>query len=165
MYQTLHNNNTTWGNANELHSNSIFATLEKKRVHDIQENPEKWLTGQNQQILLEALKSKILMRVEAFVALKQHHDFDINFSDINDIRTVCQRSIFAQKLQILEELEKWSTFIFVSKLTIFSGKKFEKFEFSCLNWSKIVISCFDLGNFRSKSQWFFGLKVPIFDSF
>ena len=34
----------------------------------------------------EALKSKILICVEAFVALKQHHDFDINFSDINDKR-------------------------------------------------------------------------------
>jgi len=43
---------------------------------------------------------------------------------------------FVQKLQILEQLEKWSTFIFVSKLTIFSGKKFEIFEFTRLNWSK-----------------------------
>ena len=29
---------------------------------------------------------------------------------------------FVQKLQILEKLEKWSIFISVSKLTIFSGK-------------------------------------------
>ena len=135
---------TTTTQLEEMQMNSTAtASLllwKKKRVHDIQENPEKWLTGRNQQILLEALKSKILMRVEAFVALKQHHDFDINFSDINDIRTVCQRSIFAQKLQILEELEKWSTFIFVSKLTNFSGKKFEMFEFSRLNWSKMSFS-------------------------
>ena len=122
------------------------------------------MTGQNQQILLEALKSKILMRVEAFVALKQHHDFDINFSDINDIRTVCQRSIFAQKLQILEELEKWSTFIFVSKLTNFIGKKFEIFEFWRLNWSKIVISWFDFGQFSVKIG-FLTLKIHIFDTF
>ena len=55
-----------------------------------------------------------------------------------------------QKLQIHEKLEKWSIFIFVSKLTIFSGGKIEIFEFSRLNRSKIVISWFYLGNFRSK---------------
>ena len=41
---------------------------------------------------------------------------------------------FVQKLQ---KLEKWSVFIFVTKLTIFSGKTFEIFEFSRLNWSKV----------------------------
>jgi len=40
---------------------------------------------------------------------------------------------FVQKLQILEKLVKWSILIFVSKLTIFSGKKIEIFEFSRLN--------------------------------
>ena len=53
-----------------------------------------------------------------------------------------------------------SIFIFVSKLTIFNGKKFEIFEFSRLNWSKIVISWFYLGNYRSKSR-FFCLKILI----
>ena len=38
-----------------------------------------------------------------------------------------------QKYKILEKLEKWSIFILVSKLTIFSGIKFEIFEFSRLN--------------------------------
>ena len=42
-------------------------------------------------------------------------------------------SFFVQKIQILVKLEKWSIFIFVSKLTIFSGKNFEIFEFSRLN--------------------------------
>ena len=54
--------------------------------------------------------------------------------------TVCQSSIFCQKMQIFEKLEKWSIFIFVAKLTIFRGTKFKIFEFSRLNWSKIVIS-------------------------
>ena len=36
---------------------------------------------------------------------------------------------FVQKLQFLEKLLEWSIMIFVSKLTIFSGKKFEIFEF------------------------------------
>ena len=42
----------------------------------------------------------------------------------------------SKNYKILENLEKWSIFIFVSKLTIFSGKKFEIFEFTRLNWSK-----------------------------
>ena len=40
------------------------------------------------------------------------------------LRPQCvQGPFFVQKLQILEKLEKWSIFIFVSKLTIFSGEK------------------------------------------
>ena len=57
------------------------------------------------------------------------------------IRQKSQRShsdvnfaFLVQKLQILEKLEKWSIFISVSKLTIFSSKKFRNaFEFSRLN--------------------------------
>ena len=59
-------------------------------------------------------------------------------------------SFLIQKLTILEKLENRSIFISVTKLTFFSGKKFEIFEFSRLNWSKIVISCFYSANFRSK---------------
>ena len=70
-----------------------------------------------------------------------------------------------QKLQILEKLEKWFIFIFVPKLTIFSGKKSNRFEFSCVNWSKIdqiqYFVCLTLG----QNLAIFGLKVSIFDTF
>ena len=58
------------------------------------------------------------------------------------LRPQCVRGPFlVQKLQIIEKLEKWSIFISVSKLTLFSGKKKSKYlNFSRLNWSKIVIS-------------------------
>ena len=50
------------------------------------------------------------------------------------VRIQCvEITVFVQKLQILDKLEKSSIFIFVSKLTRFSGKKLEKFEFSRLN--------------------------------
>ena len=49
---------------------------------------------------------------------------------------------FVQKLQILEKFEKWAIFIFCVKVDFFSGKNIEIFEFSRLNWSKIVISWF-----------------------
>ena len=61
-----------------------------------------------------------------------------------DVVSHCVKgSFFVQKLQILEKLAKWSIFIFVSKLTIFGSKKFEVFEFSLVNWSKIV-NCMNL---------------------
>ena len=50
------------------------------------------------------------------------------------LHSVSKVHFFVQKLQILEKLEKWSIFMFVSKLTIFIGKNFELFEFSRLNW-------------------------------
>ena len=49
-------------------------------------------------------------------------------------------SFFVPKLHILEKLEKWPIFIFVSKLTLLAVKKLEIFEFSRLNRSIIVIS-------------------------
>ena len=72
-----------------------------------------------------------------------------------DVVSHCVKgSFFVQKLQILEKLAKWSIFISVLKLINFCGKKFEIFEFSRLNWSKIVISLvFWLVNFRSKSRF------------
>ena len=43
-----------------------------------------------------------------------------------DVVTHCVKvPFFVQKLENLEKLEKWSIFISVSKLTIFSGKKIE----------------------------------------
>ena len=51
----------------------------------------------------------------------------------------CKGSFLVKKIQILEKLEKWSIFTFVSKLTIFSVAKFEIFEFSRLNRSKIAV--------------------------
>ena len=57
--------------------------------------------------------------------------------------TQCVKAPFlVQKLQILEKLEKWSIFISVSKLIILAVKNRNAFEFSRLNWSKIVISWF-----------------------
>ena len=57
-----------------------------------------------------------------------------------ELASQCVKGPFlVQKLQNLGKLEKWSIWIFVSKLTIFSGKTFEIFEFSRLNRSKIVI--------------------------
>jgi len=52
-----------------------------------------------------------------------------------------------QELQILEKLVRWSIWIFVSKLTIFSGKKVKMFEFLRLNWPKIVILVLLFGQF------------------
>ena len=43
--------------------------------------------------------------------------------------SVVKVEFFVQKFQILEKLKKLSISIFVSKLTIFSGKKIEIFEF------------------------------------
>ena len=39
--------------------------------------------------------------------------------------SVSKVHFWLQKLQILEKLEKWSIFVFVAKLSIFSGAKFE----------------------------------------
>ena len=48
---------------------------------------------------------------------------------------------FVQKIQKFEKLEKCSIFIFCVKIDFFwQEKNFEIFEFSRLNWSKIVIS-------------------------
>ena len=41
--------------------------------------------------------------------------------------TLLQKQIFGSKMQIAEKLEKESILIFVSKLTIFSGKKIEMY--------------------------------------
>ena len=67
-------------------------------------------------------------------------------SQLSDSATVCKRSIFVQKLHILEKLEKcWKNgqLLFLCQnwpFGIFSGQTIEIFEFSPLNWSKIDIS-------------------------
>ena len=65
------------------------------------------------------------------VTTMQHHFFQqIKPYSAMSYITQCVKSIFlVQKLQILEKLAKWLILIFVSKLTIFSGKTFEIFEF------------------------------------
>ena len=63
-------------------------------------------------------------------------------------------SFLVQKLQILEKLENGSIWIFVSKLIFLSGKKFEIFEFSRLNWSKIVILWFWFGAILGQNRDF-----------
>ena len=78
----------------------------------------------------------------------------IDFLSINGLTqcTVCQSSIFCSKTTILEKLEKSLTFIFVSKLTIFSVKKFEMhLNFCALIDEKLSIRGFIFGNFVSKS--------------
>ena len=85
MYQTLHNN-TTWGNANELYSNSIFATLKKKEFMTFKKFSAKMVDSpKSADFTEEALKVRSCVAFCCY-ALKQHHDFDINFSDINDKR-------------------------------------------------------------------------------
>ena len=54
----------------------------------------------------------------------------ITILEVEIYTTQCVKGpFFVQKLQIIEKPQKRSILIFVSKLTIFSSKKFEIFEF------------------------------------
>ena len=55
----------------------------------------------------------------------------------------CVKCPFLSKnYKFLKRLKVGNLYIFCVKIDFFSGKKFEMFEFSRLNWSKIVISWF-----------------------
>ena len=62
---------------------------------------------------------------------------------IQDI-TVCQKRFFCSKTANSRKAWKMVNFLFLCQNT---GKNIDIFEFSRLNWSKIVISWFSLGNF------------------
>ena len=78
----------------QMNYSSIFATLEKKRVHGIQENgkngwqpkisrfySEKNPWSEEASSCTRCYGATLIRRIRT-------HDFDINFSDINDIRNV-----------------------------------------------------------------------------
>ena len=65
--------------------------------------------------------------------------------------TVCQRSMFWSKNYKFLKNFKNGQFWFLCQNQLFLAvNRFEIFEFSCLIWSKIVISWFYLGNLKSK---------------
>ena len=80
--------------------------------------------------------------------------------------TVCQRSVFCPKTKIFWTACKMVNFYVYVKIDYFLVvKKFEIFEFSRLNWSKIGISLFLFGQFlaylNSKIFWNFSAKIQI----
>ena len=70
----------------------------------------------------------------------QHHFFQQikPYSAMSYITQYVKSIFLVHKLQIFEKLAKWLILIFVSKLTIFSGKTFEIFEFFV---PKLVKNC------------------------